>query len=391
MPINLQKLQDRKNRQASGPGFSPKDGPNIIRMFPHTSRYFTEELDDFAYHFRTHYLRVPGMDPLITRCYRDQQQPCVVCEGHRLNRETLDPAQKKVVEDLYPANRRLMNLMDLNNPTAGIQAYESGPKVYGLILELAANPGWGERIFNPLDGHNLTLQLTPGNRNASGFNDYGLLPDPTRTTIAAFLPDDWKEKLDDLQNSITDYAPEDQLKAALDRMGIHYGTSFGYSATGVAPSVQMAQAYGGAPAPVAAPVAGVQPIAAAPTAAPAPAVQAVQPVAAVQPAPAPAAVQAAQAVPVQPAPAVVQAPAAPPAPVHPTVAEVPGAVAAPTQVGGVNFPPGVQLMANPDATSSAMLPQVPTCFSDFDPERHPCDQCPAREPCQLMVLGLTNG
>src|SRR5690606_21792506 len=159
---------------------------NIIRVLPHTSRYFTEMLGDFAYGFRVHYFRAEGRDTQVTRCPRDANRHCLACELASKYRDSSDPGIAKAAADVKAVQRRLMNILDLAKPAAGSQAYECGNKVYGDILEICTNVKWGD-VFHPETGRNFTLTFTPASQAKSGYNDYSCMPDPDKTSVKHIL------------------------------------------------------------------------------------------------------------------------------------------------------------------------------------------------------------
>lgn len=391
MALNYDALKNKQARRTTQ-GWTPKEGDNILRIFPHTQRYFTESLDDFAIEFRSHFLKAEGMDTEVVRCLRDSKVPCGFCEAYKKIKDAADPAVKKIADQLKSSERHLLNVMNLNDAAAGMQVFECGPKVYDGFLSYVANPSWGE-VLHPEVGRNFTLKLTPQGKTRSGFNEYHVEPHPQNTSILPNLTADWLEKLDRLADSVPKYPDDAQVAKWLKVLGLD----------GSAP------APGVPPAPV--PVPFVPPSVAV---APPPMAQAAvvpqmpsQVPAPIPTAPAPVAVA-------PPSPSVTAVPMAPPPVPPPVTASVP---AAPGMVSGSPGPLGNSEVATFVATYAPVYPitvlmkagapkkypEVPSCFSEgmgaggalanpnvgFNPQRWPCEKgCPVKADCQIRQLGL---
>lgn len=354
-PLDLEGLKKKRARRTSQ-GWTPKDGDNLIRLLPHTSKYFEASLDDFALEFRTHFLRAEGMDVAVYRCPRDKKEQCPFCEIVRKHRESADPAVKQVTDQIRASERHLMNIIDLNDVAAGIQGYESGPSVYDDILSFVSNPAWGD-ILSPDQGRNITLNLTPGAKSRSGYNTYNVQPHPAQTDITPHLPAEWKVKIDELQGFVPNYPTPVEIEKWIQVFGLGGGTT---------PPTTPAPTPG--PATTSAPPA------------PSPTPSAVPPVAQAPPPPPTTA-------PTPPSP-----PTAPTAPVPSTVTSAPPIPA--------SFAPPL-LQAFSETQKVALVEKdsriVPACFSEgpnnkevgFNPMKFPCERgCTVRADCQLRQLGL---
>ncbi len=219
-----------------------------------------------------------------------------------------------------------MNLMDLRDPSTGIQIYDAGYTVYHGIISFCT-PAWGD-LFNPAQGRSLHINLTPAQKSRTGFNSYSVQPDPQITDASGLLPEGWMEKLDELVDNLPPYMSEEELKAILRR--------YGFPVNGVPAAGPVAQA----PVPTTPPPA--------PAATPTPV-----------PAPTP--------VPV-PTPVAVAAPVVAP-------------VVAPAAVVGSDRPAGCEA---PAVTAT----EQPVCFGGYDPAAHPCDPCLAKSACQVRMLDI---
>lgn len=353
MALDLDALKKRRARRTSS-GWTAKEGDNQIRVLPHTSRYFTEQLNDFALEFRSHFLRADGMDTAVYRCLRDQKQPCAICEVHKRFKESDNANLKQLADQLRASERHLMNIVDLNDPGVGIQLYETGPQVYDAILEFVSNPNWGD-VVNPENGKNITVTLTPGSKSRSGFNSYSVLPNPNSTSIVPHLPADWQTKLDEIESGVPAFPTPSEIQKWLEVLGVADGhpTSAGNPSTAAAPVAS-------APAAPAAP----------------PEVPAI---------PAAAPVPVASAIPVAPVAEAAVTPA--------TIA-----AATPAATGPADVPVALRAFVEEHKLGWAIKKDkpLPACYSEgpnrpdigFDPRKFPCDPCPVKADCQLTKLGL---
>lgn len=365
MPLNLAKLKEKKER-SGGTGYSPKEGSNPIRILPHTALYFTQDMSEFCHEFRSHFIRIPGADMVITRCLRDKPgESCPVCQAYQEYRENPDPEVAKLANDLKGGYRYIFNILALNDLNAGIQHYETGPMVYNAILEYLANPNWGDMI-NPANGRNWTLVFTPQNKSSSGFNHYAMQPDPQLTNAESVLPANYKELLDATAVNVPGFMETPALMEILQKLGLFPGKAavapagVSMPAAGVMPVVQQMAA----PTPVQQPAA---------VAAPVQAMQPVQQMETVQPVTMPVATPVTMPI-VQPVAVATPQTMAAPTPT-PTVAAAAGGATVVSKV----YPPGLEI--NP-------LEGVPVCFGEYDPQTHPCEACPDMSDCVVKTLGV---
>ena len=348
MALDLEGLRNKKARRSIN-GWSPKPGENIILILPHTTLYFNPDakVADFAHEFKSHFLKAEGMDTTVIRCLRDRKESCPFCDLTRRLRDSSDPALQKMADDTKSSERHLMNILVMSDPSSGIQVYETGPKVYGDILDFAANPAWGD-LFHPQHGRNVSLLMTPGNQTKSKWNEYKVQPHPNPTDVMVHLPSDWLELIDNLEQSIPGYPDQELINRWIGLFNQRTGTP--------APAPISTQPFP-TPAPWAPPVnttVGVVP--SSPTTAPSyPAALPTYPTA-----------TASATVPVQDSPTAVWA----------------ASHGLTTKLG-----PG----------GKAELNVVPQCFSEgvgkpgfgFNPAVFPCEKgCVVRNDCQLKQLGL---
>lgn len=342
MPTDLDGLRNRVARRATR-GWSPREGDNLVRILPHTSKYFTESPADIAIEFHSHFMKAEGSDTEVLRCLRDKREKCAICETIKKYKESADPVLKKVLEQIRSSERHLFNIVNLNDMAAGIQAYESGPKLYDEVMGFIANPAWGDMV-SPKDGRNWTIHMTPQGKSRSGYQEYKLQPHPEKTDITVHLPTGWVETIDNLETSVASYPDEATVLRWLDVFGL------------LTPTIA-------APVP--------DPPSAVPT------------TVAIPPAP-PAAV-------VAPVPLAVAAPV----PIAPD-AQTAGVPGSPVSVFVASNPTSIDGTL-PITITTKKNKEVPSCFSDgpsnkaigYNPSKWPCTAgCPLKADCQLISLGL---
>lgn len=333
------KLKQRRAGSRGGFGWKPKEGENRIRVLPPHSRYLTAwgEMEDIAVKHRLHYFRIEGRPGEVSLCLEEMKQRCPACEMWRAWRKSEDPGMKERAKQIAPADQYLLNIIDLNNMQSGIQYWGANYTCWDKILEIVANPAWGN-VLDPANGVNFQITLTPGAKSKTGFNQYSVMPEPQRTSILDALAADqqWREKLDGLEEQGTEPKEADEIHSLLDEMGFPplKGRVVGASTAHSAPYTP----------PVTSTVA--------------------------QSAPAPA--------PVAPAPAPV---AAPPAPVQAQP------VATQSVATGVHYDPGPSY--TPKIEDAARPAGAPRCWGDYNPAVHRCDPCPQKTNCQMKCLGIS--
>lgn len=215
--LDLDAIQDKKERRGSGTTWRPKEGVNPIRVLPPTREYFDDFIDYFALTFHIHYFRQQGYDTEVTRCLRDKHEYCPACEMAQKFRDSDDPALKETAGDIKRVERHAMNILDLEDPESGIQPYHCGYTVHNEILEYIASPRWGD-IIDPRDGHDIDLKLTPASKSRSGYNSYSVQPNPDRTTVVSALPENWMDELDKLKYSLPEYKESSEIETILARL-----------------------------------------------------------------------------------------------------------------------------------------------------------------------------
>jgi len=367
--INHERLKQRRAEGSrGGAGWKPKEGENKVRVLPPGSRFLTawDQMEDVAVGFEMHYFgQGPGTE--VSRCPKDLKLPCPACDAYWANRESADPGLKEMVRQIKSTRVYLMNVIDINNVGAGIQHWGSNYTCWDRIIEMVANPSYGN-VLDPANGVNFLINLTPKNRSRTGFPQYDVQPERDggpagpvyRTTVMNVLSaiPDWQGRLDQLELQITAMKSADEIRGLLEALRIplvagqttRLSRPIAPPAGVVAAAAPIAAATAVAPAPVAAPVA----------AAPVPVA-----VAAAVPAAVPAAAPVAAATPSATAGFQTAAPAA----------------------SSFHYDPGPQYV--PKISDAERPAGAPRCFGDYNASVHKCNHpCPVRGSCQMKMLGI---
>jgi hypothetical protein len=107
---------------------------------------------------------------------------------YRTHKKSTDPGLVEMAKSIRAADQYLFNILDINNLQAGIQAWPANYTCWDKIMEIAANPAWGN-VVDPANGVNFDVTMTPGNRSRTGHNQYSVMPGDggQRTTVEAIL------------------------------------------------------------------------------------------------------------------------------------------------------------------------------------------------------------
>jgi len=346
MPLDHDKLKRSKAGSRAGFGWKPKGGDNRVRVLPPGSQFLAnwEALENLALPYKIHFLKIEGRPPEVTRCLEELKQRCPACDTWRVHRKSDDPGLKEMARDIAPADQYLFNILDIANLQAGIQPWPANWTCWDKIMEIAANPLWGN-VVDPADGVNFIVTMTPAATSRTGYNTYSVLPEPQRTTVMSVLEAiaNWQAALDELGSHVTEPKADEEIRSLLEELGF--------------PAIA-----GGARRPVApVPVATAQLRTVASSATPLPGVL---------PAGAP--------MPIAVGPLPVTGPAAA------AVAVVTGPSLLPS--GTVHYDPGPQFVSK---VSEAERPVgAPRCFGAYDPKVHRCAPCPVISDCQIRMLGI---
>lgn len=144
----LEKIQGMK---LGGGGFwKPVVGRNIIRILPATGQmqYFFKEVG-------THYLANDKYFKCLS-ITTDGQQECPLCQVHQALQ---DGGDKKAAETFYPSRAFNMNIIDRNNPDAGVQVFSPGVKIFQDLAAFIQDPEYGD-ITDVAQGFDVKIDRT---------------------------------------------------------------------------------------------------------------------------------------------------------------------------------------------------------------------------------------
>ena len=379
MGIDHEKLKQARAGARGGSGWKTQPGANRVFVLPPHSRYLNnwEELENLAIPYKMHFFKIEGRVTEATRCLEDLKQRCPACNTWRIFRKHDDPALKEMAKQISPSDQYLFNMLDINNIQAGVQRWAANWTCWDKIMEIAANPAWGD-VCDPANGVIFVVTMLVKGQTRSGRNAYSATPEPQRITMMEVLKtiENWQGVLDELEGSLSQPKEDTEIRTLLDEIG--------FPTTDKAAQPPAAQTPGNVatldPEPVMAP--GPTEVAAP---GPVPAVVATPPAnPSVVAAPAVPQTVTPSAEPTAPAPgpAVVPAEATGAPPLQPTI-EV-----ATTVVGTIHYDPGTDYI--PKMTDAERPANAPRCFADYDPRVHQCAPCPATTTCQLKMLGVAD-
>lgn len=355
--IDHKKLKETRAGSRRQGGWKPREGENKVRILPPHSRFIekSDELENLAIQYKMHFFRIEGRPTEVSRCLEEGKKRCPACAAWRTHRKSDDPGLKELASQVSPADQYLFSILDHANFQAGIQKWVANWTCWDKIMEIAANPSWGN-VVDPSDGVDFTVNMTPSSKSRSGYNAYSVTPEPKRTNVMGILTaiPDWEVTLDQLEDQISEEKEVPEIVSLLEEMG--FPTPGGGSKGGGA---------GGGATPVVVPAPGTAAVTT-PTSAEAVPIASAPPeeISASSPA-------TAEPVTIQPPPAAVEVEAA-----------IPTAGREPTTE--VHYDPGPEY--NPKLPDTERPPGAPRCFGDYDPKIHQCTPCPAITECQLHMI-----
>jgi len=344
MALNHDRLAKTRARSA-GSGWRPKDGKNLVRLLPPHSRYLTdwEALEDIAIAVKIHFLRIEGRPTEVTLCWEDEslgteKKRCPACAAWRGFRKSEDQALKEMTRNISPSDLHLMNIVDMNNTAQGIQYWSANYTCWDKMLEIAANPSWGN-VMSPVDGVDFEVTRTPEGKSRTGFAQYSVMPLPNRTSIAEVLAkvEGWQTVLDGLEDQRPAAKEPAEIIALLEEMGFVVPGGHGKRA----------------------PVGTSSPPLARSSVAPRPQVP---------------------AAPVEEEEEETDEEEAPPPRGMGSGKKKAAGAKEPHYDPGPDYEPKYPVEEHP--------PGAPRCFGDYDKTRHRCDPCPVQADCQMKYLGI---
>ncbi|MCD6149042.1 hypothetical protein J7J18_06750 [bacterium] len=162
MPVDLAKIKNDLAKFSSGNFWKPKTGKNYIRILPP----YREDIPVYYYAVRLHWV-----SSRYVLCTGDG---CIVCSMLQ------DSAFAMVLKDkVQTMNKFLVNMIDLENPSAGVQVWSMPVTVWRSLNQYFLDPKWGD-LTDVNQGRNITIV-----REGTGAKDtkYQVYPDPEPTPV----------------------------------------------------------------------------------------------------------------------------------------------------------------------------------------------------------------
>jgi len=124
----------------------PEVGQNVVRILPPR-----EGEDLFYFEYAFHW--VPAAKRSITCLKRTFGEACFICEEVQRLRAAGKTEQARV---MAPRVNYLVQIIDRNNPEAGVQIWSMGKQIMAQILDLILDPEWGD-ITDPQKGYDIVI------------------------------------------------------------------------------------------------------------------------------------------------------------------------------------------------------------------------------------------
>jgi len=216
MALDIAKLKETFEKKSGRGGFELKDGDNMIRILPPSTKYLVETVVYISFDYWIHYKLGPeGRTNEVCPKTAGRDVRCPICEAvaklYRMN----TPEDKELAGRLRAKKRHLFNVIDLDDKEKGIQILEVGINVYKDLVSFITHPKWGDLL--DLDkGRDVTITKTNRKETKSGYEEYSVAPDPTVSSAREYLPKNFKEALNQLQKAIPQAKTYEELKTILE-------------------------------------------------------------------------------------------------------------------------------------------------------------------------------
>jgi len=195
MPVDLSKIKNDLSKFSSGNFWKPKTGKNYIRILPPWS----ENIPVYYYAVHLHWV---GSRYVL--CSGDG---CLVCTMLK------DSAFAAVLKDkIQTMDRFLVNMIDLENPSAGVQIWSMPVTVWRSLNQYFLDPKWGD-LTDLNGGRNITVA-----REGTGAKDtkYQVYPDPDPSPLDPGIMSQAKDL-----SAVFEEIPFDRLAELLQSENIH--------------------------------------------------------------------------------------------------------------------------------------------------------------------------
>lgn len=222
--LDFDAVRQEKKERESGGLWKPDDGENVVRLLPPFSDFEDRALDYVAIHIHQHYIRREGLPDVKTRCLQDNDEYCPACAASSKYWESDDPNYQEIARNIKPKERHLLNMVDMDEPELGVQVMDAHYFIYDEgILPLTANEDWGAKLFDPYNGNNIVITVTPNQRG--DFPGYNVMPQSQSTDVTKHLSDGWEEDLDLLEQRALEYKDAEDIEKAIRDAGLPVGNS----------------------------------------------------------------------------------------------------------------------------------------------------------------------
>jgi len=134
------RLRDQQSR--IGLNFwRPKVGKNTVRILPHWSG----DVEELFYHkFKRHFGVGPSKAQVICRKSYSDSEDCPICDHVAELKATGRRDDAYAARDISAKERFMVNMIDVNDPQAGVQQWEMGAGLFNDILMLFLDPDFGD-------------------------------------------------------------------------------------------------------------------------------------------------------------------------------------------------------------------------------------------------------
>lgn len=224
MGIDFEGLKNNDNTYGKRSSFNrwkPSAGENVVRILPPTMRYFKEDINYFSEVFNNHFVSLGKNQFEVFRCLRDHPETtkCPACTFFFKYKDNPKEELSQMAYRFNSSVRHIMNVIVVEteggDAPEGVQVYECGPGVYDDIKLYAENKRYGD-IFHPKEGRNMIIHLTPGKEHKTGRNQYNVNPDIDSSSVVHLLGDDWKNKINSLEDEVPEFPSEDYIYQVIE-------------------------------------------------------------------------------------------------------------------------------------------------------------------------------
>jgi hypothetical protein len=134
---------------------------------------------------------------------------CYICDVVKDLRSKTGEEFKALADKLRPRNRIFYNIVDLENPTAGVQVFGSGKGIFEDLIYYDLDDDWGD-ITSPTRGYDIVID-----RRGTGLQSkYQVLP---KRNPSAITNKEWLDQLNDLSVLTNKVLSYEELKVLYER------------------------------------------------------------------------------------------------------------------------------------------------------------------------------